>query len=77
MTSYALFFATLKRRAGRKPIGPKLFFERKIYDFPFKNNFGPKKPFVARLFSRRKKTVRNLSYILKIYFVQPLSLKFF
>ena len=36
MTNYALFFASLKRRAPRKSIGPTLFFERKIYDFPFK-----------------------------------------
>ena len=36
MTYYALFFAMLKRRAGRKSIGPTLFFERKIVDFPFK-----------------------------------------
>ena len=28
--------ATLKRRARRKSIGAKLFFEGKIYDFPFK-----------------------------------------
>ena len=36
ITIYALFLASLERRAGRKPIGLTLFFERKIYDFPFK-----------------------------------------
>ena len=36
MMGYALFFASLKRRAGRKSIGLRLFFEKKIYDFLFK-----------------------------------------
>ncbi len=36
MMGYALFFASPKRRAGRKSIGLTLFFGRKIYDFPFK-----------------------------------------
>ena len=50
MTVYALFFASLKRRVGRKSIGLTLFFERKIYDFPFKkqrrsDRFPPRTPF--------------------------------
>ena len=36
MTVYTLFFASLKRRVGSKSIGPTLFFEWKIVDFPFK-----------------------------------------
>ena len=61
MMDYALFFATLKRRMGRKPIRPTLFFEKKIVDFPFKKQCRSEKSFFARLFFRRKKTVRNLS----------------
>ena len=50
MTAYALFFASLKRRAGRKSIGLTLFFERKIVDFPSKkqrqsDRFSPRTPF--------------------------------
>ena len=36
MTSYALFLATLERRAKKVFLGLTLFFETKIYDFPFK-----------------------------------------
>ena len=36
MTGYALFLASLEKRAKKDFLGPTLFFERKIYDFPFK-----------------------------------------
>ena len=36
MTGYALFLASLEKRAKKVFLGPMLFFERKIYDFPFK-----------------------------------------
>ena len=54
MTAYALFFASLKRRAGRKSIGLTLFFERKIVDFPFKKQRQSQKLFFARLSSEAR-----------------------
>ena len=38
MIGYALFLASLKRRAKKDFLGPTLFYERKIVDFPFKKN---------------------------------------
>ena len=54
MTGYALFLAALERRAKKVFLGPTLFFERKIYDFPFKNNVGPIDFLLARLLSEAK-----------------------
>ncbi len=54
MTGYALFLASLKRRAKKDFLGPTLFFERKIVDFPFKNNVGPIDFLHARLLNEAK-----------------------
>ena len=70
MIDYALFFASLKRRARRKSIGLTLFFERKIYDFPFKkqrrsDRFSPRTPFERsdeRIPRHQAKGMRNSAY---------------
>ena len=60
---YGLFFATLKMRPWKIFLGPKLFLKIKIFNFYLQNNFGPIGFLLARLFFRRKKTVRSESEI--------------
>ena len=66
-TSYALFLATLERRAPKGFFGPKLFFD-KNFQFLSKNNFGPIDFLLARLFLRSKKTVRKkcIAYLIHV-----------
>ena len=58
------FFLRKKRRTKRKPIGRKLLFFDKNFQFLSKNNnFRPIGFLLVRLFFRRKKTVRSESQI--------------
>ena len=66
MTVYALFFATLKRRARRKSIGPELFFERKIVDFPFKKQLRSLKILFRMSFERSEKQCVNCVVCLEV-----------
>ena len=56
-----VFFLRKKRRAGKVFFWSEGIFFKKTKGFPKKNTLAPKKTFPARLFFRRKKTVRIMS----------------
>ena len=61
---YGLFFAPLKMRRLKGFFRTEVIFEDKKFSiFIFKNNFSPIGFLLARLFFRRKKTVRSESEI--------------
>ena len=55
-----VFFLRKKRRAKKDFQGAKLFFEAKIYDFCFKNNFAPIDFLLARLSSVAMSAFRTI-----------------
>ncbi len=49
-------FRYAKKACAEKIYRTEVVFVRKIYDFPYKNNFGPKNPFQRRFLSEAKKS---------------------